>query len=153
MNNKIRSLLIIALLCLILNVNGQTGQSTVPKDRSSTGLTKDTNHNPLEAKLFLIGKVYKDSIVLRWGPDKAKAWRLGNEYGYRVERMEIQRDKKAYTEPYKRLVTGPIKPWLSEEWAKKSAKDNKYAAVAYQALYGKSFAPSLAPDHVSNIKN
>ena len=146
-------IVIIFLLSLIHCASAQTGQPNPSNNTGQSALTTDTTANPLEAKLFLISKVYKDSIVLRWGPDKAIAWRLANKYGYVIERNEILRDGQPYKDSFRRITANPLKPWSQAQWAKYPAESNKYAAVAKQSLYGEPDISSLKPGPITDIGN
>lgn len=99
---------------------------------------------PFTASLRVTAKVYEDSVVLRWAPDKPGAWLKAKTTGFMVERNEIT-DKKVNdtlvvidTASVVNLTEEPIKPWPLEEWQPlvedKSIGD--IAAVAAQVLYG-----------------
>jgi len=72
---------------------------------------------------------------------------MANDAGYILERGEVDSTGKIIASSVIRLNTTPIKPWTLEEWKSrgKAAKQeqNRYAAIAVQLLYGKSFQPSM----------
>ncbi|WP_437395122.1 fibronectin type III domain-containing protein [Flagellimonas lutimaris] len=99
--------------------------------------TLDSIQSP---KLVVKGFAKKDAIYLRWGVDDKWAWKYGNEYGYRVERVTIFREGSPLETPERVLLTtDPIKPKPLLEW-EPLIKTNDMAAVAAQAIYGESFS-------------
>lgn len=50
------------------------------------------NTNIYAEGVKVLGSPRKDAILLRWAPMSPAVWRLGNEYGYLVERFTILRD-------------------------------------------------------------
>lgn len=96
---------------------------------------------PFKANIQLSAKVYGDSIVLRWAPDAPGAWTTANQFGYAIERTEVPATGTFDPASYQRLNSTPIKPWPLDKWAAIAGKtsENSMAAIAAQALYGKSF--------------
>lgn len=90
--------------------------------------------------IFIIGKNYGDSVVLRWGPTNPDLWVVFNKSGYIIERFNIT-DNNSDKPVRERLTPSPIKPWTLEEWKIKSQRNDSMAAVAAQLLYGKSRIP------------
>jgi hypothetical protein len=91
---------------------------------------------PTHLKVRVLAKAYSDSIVLRWAPMSAVAWLLGNDSGYRITRIDYS-DKQ---HPVTTALTGaPLKPLTLEQMKAAIGPNNKYAAIAAQALYGKDF--------------
>ena len=105
-----------------------------------------TSKQPFKANIQLSAKAYGDSIVLRWAPDSPGAWTTANHYGYAIERTEVPAKGSFDPAAYRRLNATPIKPWPLDDWATIAGKgtNNSMAAVAAQALYGKSFTASGA---------
>ncbi|HEY8399716.1 MAG TPA: hypothetical protein VIK89_00565 [Cytophagaceae bacterium] len=93
-----------------------------------------------KARVEVIAKSFGDSIVLRWAPDQATAWKLGNKYGYMVERYTILKDNKlSPVKPEKiSLTAAPLKPVDLKQWKPLADKDD-YAAIAAEAIYGQQF--------------
>ncbi len=91
-----------------------------------------------KAHIQLSARYYGDSIVLRWAVDKSSAWRALNEYGYIVERLTLDADNRV-SEDFKRLTDAPVKPWTYEQWGQRINKEDDYAVIAAQTLYGESF--------------
>ncbi len=94
---------------------------------------------PRSAHLALLTRTDPDSIVLRWAPSKSGAWIETNRYGYILERATLGKDGKAVAGSAKHLTPVPLKPWSLDEWKQRAPRDNRFAAIAAQALYGKNF--------------
>jgi fibronectin type 3 domain-containing protein len=94
-----------------------------------------------KAAIQLSAKAYNDSIVLRWAPDAPGAWTTGNQHGYSIERTEVPETGAFDPASYQLLNPSPLKPWPLDQWATIAGKNsnNSMAAIAAQALYGKSF--------------
>jgi fibronectin type 3 domain-containing protein len=87
----------------------------------------------------LLAKVKSNSILLRWAPTDPTTWYYGNEEGYQIERYTIMLGSKLLDKPIKVVLNHrPIKPKPLESW-RADATNNKYSAIAAQAVYGKSF--------------
>lgn len=90
--------------------------------------------------IYIIGKNYGDSVVLRWAPTDPMLWRDYNETGYIIEKYELS-EETMQRPVRKRLTDAPIKPWTLEEWKAKALPEDSMAAVAAQLLYGKRNIP------------
>lgn len=89
--------------------------------------------------VHVLARPLEKSILLRWAPGTSMAWKLGNRYGYQLERFTIMRDGKTLNQPERKLLSlQPIKPLPLDDWEPLVEKDN-YAAVAAQAIYGETF--------------
>ena len=78
-------------------------------------------------------------VILRWAPNNATAWLLGNKYGYMIERFTFLNNGKLIKERNKMILTTlPLKPWPVEKW-EKMTDTSDFAAVAAQAIYGTDF--------------
>lgn len=87
----------------------------------------------------VVARPKSDSILLRWAPTNKETWRLGNQYGYMVERIILVENKQRLSKPKREILTSaPIKPLPLNAW-EPIAKNNKYGAIAAQALYGEEF--------------
>jgi len=84
----------------------------------------------------VLARAYEDSIVIRWAPTDPVAWTLGKDSGYRITRID-------YTDPQHpvstMLSTTPFRPLTHDQMMATLDRNNKYAAVAAQALYGNDF--------------
>ncbi|MBK9421893.1 MAG: hypothetical protein IPN44_12705 [Flavobacteriales bacterium] len=87
--------------------------------------------------LRMIARSTPDSVVLRWAPMSASTWHRTNQYGYKVVRIEVQ-DNIA---PIRvRLNPDTVRPWTLEQFRTRFPVQHRYAPVAAQTLYGKTFA-------------
>ena len=87
----------------------------------------------------VVGRVFKDRILLRWGTTRPLAWKQLNRYGYTIERYTILRDGKTLPEPEKNILTSnPLLPEPVENWVN-DIETNNNAAIIAQAIFGESF--------------
>src|SRR5580698_1416866 len=91
---------------------------------------------PTHLKVRVVAKSYADSVVVRWAPMNAVAWLLGNDSGYRLARIDYSDKQHPVTTV---LTAAPLRPLTLEQMMAKIGPNNKYAAIAAQALYGKDF--------------
>lgn len=90
-------------------------------------------------KIQVLARVTSQKVILRWAPDNANVWILGNRYGYMIERYTFLRNGKTTdTQTKVILTTIPIKPWPLERW-ETMADTSDFAAVAAQAIHGEDF--------------
>jgi uncharacterized protein len=110
--------------------------------------------SPRVARMALIARADRDSVVLRWAVSKAGGWEVANRVGYLVERATMDAQGRAIRSSLHRLTLLPLKPWALEEWKRRAPRDDTYAAVAAQALYGKSFtANTVDPGNGQSVRN
>jgi hypothetical protein len=96
---------------------------------------------PRYARIGLIARADKDSIVLRWAPSKAGAWRIANKLGYIIERIRVDTNGKFDTSTKRRLNTASIKPWTLDDLKNKFREREDLVGIAGQTMYGKNFTP------------
>ena len=127
---------IIFILPLLIILMHEEGYSQVGKQKAQ----------PFTAHLQLSARSYGDSIVLRWAPDAPGAWTTANKYGYVIERTLVPDTGSFDPASYRQLNEPVIKPWPLDQWAAIAGEKshNPVAAIAAQALYGKSFSGSGA---------
>lgn len=101
--------------------------------------------------LQLISRNYKDSVVLRWAPTSALQWSRLNRFGYRVERVVLEKERKTKSE-FQQLNSDSLKPWPVEVWKQKFLPEHPFAPIAVQAVHGKVFAASSFQSEVGSIK-
>jgi hypothetical protein len=77
-------------------------------------------------------------IYLRWAATNALTWKRCNQYGFKLERYTVLRNKQLLENPERQLIGEGIKPKPLNEWKTLVEKDS-YAAIIAQALYGKDF--------------
>jgi len=86
----------------------------------------------------------KDSIRLRWAPADKESWKLGNRYGYVVERYTILRNGELTEDREHLLLTPtPLKPAPIEMW--EPYEEERYASIAAQCIFGESEIPLISP--------
>jgi uncharacterized protein len=105
-------------------------------------------------KIRVLARAKQNEIILRWAPTNPLAWQMANKYGYTVERVTMTKKNKLIKDrSLKNLSDSPIKPYTEDQWEKivKDEKGNidKNAAVAVQAIFGKSF--TVTDDNSKNI--
>ena len=98
---------------------------------------------PGRARILLLPRMDRDSIVLRWAPSNPGGWASANRAGYVVDRLTLGADGRPDTSTLVRLTQGARLPWTRDEWNRRAPATNRYAAVAAEALHGKSFATGM----------
>lgn len=73
----------------------------------------DDPNAALSITVKITARRYADSVVLRWAPEKALAWRAGTAGGYTIERAALDRSGKPGA--FERLGS-PVMPWTDEQW-------------------------------------
>jgi hypothetical protein len=99
------------------------------------------NEVPVRVAVKVLANPVDNRITLRWAPTTPPSWEYGNNYGYSVQRVTITRNNQPLTSKAKIILSSFIAPKPLAEW-EREVKQNKYAAVAAQALYGKKFEVS-----------
>lgn len=120
MKTKLLYLLITFFCCL---------QSTYAQNRESG------------ASIQMRAETKKDKALIRWAPTEAKAWRLLNKYGVRLERLTLVRGEKPLDTPEKVVLAECLKPEESEAF-KQIAGQYSYGAIIAQAIFGNKFEVS-----------
>ncbi len=92
----------------------------------------------LHTAIKIKAKSYRDSIVLRWAPAAAWAWVQLNSTGYVIEKVDYTNSNQP-----KKEILATIKPYTLEKFKTVFNRNDKFAAVAAQALYGKNFSTGL----------
>ncbi|HLI93173.1 MAG TPA: hypothetical protein VKU83_06175, partial [Puia sp.] len=114
-----KKLLIILIILMAVGAKGQGKKPTGPR----------------HLHVRMLAKSYSDSIVVRWAPMDAVAWSMGNDSGYRVTRIDYS-DRQ---HPVTRVLSARLRPLTLEQMMVALRRDDQYAAIAAQALYGKDF--------------
>ncbi len=127
------------LFCAILLVPGRTSAQRV------SDLAPDTT-------LTLLAWPSPNEIALRWAPATPRLWHHGNTVGYTVERLTVLPTGEPDPAGFKRLTPVPLKAWPLAEWKARVDRNNTYAGVAVQALYGQSFIPK-GTSAVAELRN
>jgi uncharacterized protein len=92
------------------------------------------------------------SITLRWAPLTYKVWQAGNQLGYRVERYVVIRNGRMLAEPPRQIIQSSVKPLAVDEW-ESIVQNNRYGAIAAQALFGDRFEVDLRQNDMFTIVN
>ena len=107
--------------------------------------------------LAITGKSFGESIKLRWAPTSMYAWKEANKAGYVLERSTVRRGDEilplAERKKITRLTNPALKPLVAAEDWKPLMERNDYAAIAAQALYGKSFTGSVSGNDLKSQKD
>jgi uncharacterized protein len=91
------------------------------------------------------------SIRLRWAPNTAIVWQLGNRYGYTIERSLLKENEKIVDKPVTiTLNRTPFKPAPEAYW-EPSIDNDDYVAIAAQAIFGKDFETEAFSSDVVRI--
>ncbi|GAB1446779.1 hypothetical protein MASR2M41_25880 [Flammeovirgaceae bacterium] len=106
----------------------------------------------IQNQIKVLARPSLDSIVLRWAPVNVDAWIKGSRDGYEVDRYTLVRDGKIVNPPEKKQLAGLMKPWPEEQW-ERLVNQNKYAAIAAQALFGSEFELTTEGTDVFQIVN
>ena len=87
----------------------------------------------------LLGSPRQDAVLLRWAPMSPAVWRLGNEYGYVVERFTVLRNGQIPDSIVgERLFQTPLRPMEQAAWERYIDED-KYVAIAAECLFSSTF--------------
>lgn len=90
-------------------------------------------------RIVVKSTIKDNAVLLRWAVTDKMAWKYGNTHGYILERVTVSRDGIVLERPQTEVLGGgPIKPKPMEAW-RNVVETNDMAAVAAQAIYGKSF--------------
>ncbi|MEP2667740.1 MAG: fibronectin type III domain-containing protein [Cyclobacteriaceae bacterium] len=109
-------------------------------------------YDSAQNQIKVLARPSLDSIVLRWAPVNVDVWIQGNRDGYVVDRYTLVRDGQIVNPPEKKQLTGSIRPWTEEQW-ERLVNQNKYAAIAAQALFGSEFELTTEGTDVFQIVN
>jgi len=94
-----------------------------------------------EPAIYLLADGCKDSVVLRWVPSTDILWKMGNKYGYLIERYTIMRNGAMVPGGNKQgrlLNAEPLRPW-SKKAMEKLVEQDDYAGVVEEAIYEDDF--------------
>ncbi|MEZ4946417.1 MAG: hypothetical protein R2804_12855 [Cyclobacteriaceae bacterium] len=109
-------------------------------------------YDSAQNQIKVLARPSLDSIVLRWAPVNVDAWIQGSRDGYVVDRYTLVRDGQIVNPPEKKQLTGSIRPWPEEQW-ERLVNQNKYGAIAAQALFGSEFELTTEGTDVFQIVN
>ncbi|WP_075603164.1 fibronectin type III domain-containing protein [Saccharicrinis aurantiacus] len=107
------------------------------------------NQAKAQKSIELLSRAMPDSIMLRWAPSDSKTWRLANNYGYKLIRYTLLRDKKILKEIEElELVDSVLKPAPLYKWEPFAHK--KYVGIAAECIYSSFYEgiPSGGNPHI-----
>jgi len=112
--------------------------------------------NQDKISIQLLGKAYQDSIVLRWAPENPELWRLGNEYGYIIERAIIKQNNQliediASTKEVIVSSLNPVKLQKLQNW--KPYIEDDYVFLGAAAIYDDSFLTEIEGNDMVSLYN
>ncbi len=117
-----------------------------------TCLTHAQSERTFQEKIAVRGRPARDSIVLRWAPTTYNIWRAGNVSGYRIERQVMVRNGNLVNPPEKTVLDSAVLPWQEARW-ENLVRNDQYAAIVAQALYGERFEVDLGKGDIFTIVN
>ena len=133
------------LLLCNMAVLAQQQQPAAPAPHSPAQSRHPSAGAPPQPHIRLLSRAKKNSILLRWAVTTPAAWSVSNRYGFRIERYTVLRNNKMLAIPERKVLTpAPVRPRPLEEW-ESIVKNNNYAAVMAQAIYGKDFEVTGGP--------
>jgi len=110
-------------------------------------------HGQNRAQLRLIGAAVGDSVVLRWAVANDDAWPRANIAGYLLQRTELDAQNKVVGRTLRRMTQDTIRPWTFASLEKKINRQDTFALLAAQCLYGKSMrTKTLSGDLIAALK-
>jgi len=128
--------------------SAHTGQQASPGKGKGQPAGAAQSGTPAKVRpaIRVLSRPQKNSILLRWAVNTPGAWKISNQYGFRIERYTILRNNNMLAIPEKTLLSPiPILPRPLNDW-EPIVKSNNYAAVMAQAIYGKDFELSGGDD-------
>ena len=110
-----------------------------------------------ESGFRVISKNYGDSVVLRWAPVNMLMWQQYLKGGFFIERAVIDSSSNRIETGFTRIHTDTIKPWSLMKMESRIPRENRYIAIAAQALYGKTFntiitAPAMSQQAITQAQ-
>jgi fibronectin type 3 domain-containing protein len=96
--------------------------------------------------LKILAKTKKEGIWLRWAPENAAIWQMGNQYGYKVERFTLLPNGELLSNTPVILTNIPLKPLPLKdlELLSQTAED---AEVLGELIYGEKPGKALSMDN------
>jgi len=145
-----RSIIVLCVLLLACNVYAQ--KKTVLKD-TPADVKEKKDSVVVKNSLKLISRVGDKSVKLRWALTRPLGWKECNRYGFKVERYTLVRDTTWLLVPELHVLADPLLARPLEEWETLAKQDN-YAAIMAQTLYGKTMQVDITDKNpVTQIVN
>lgn len=125
----------IAIICCFFTISLFSQERTLDQDHQIHVLAKKTDNQ----------------AVIRWGTSSPESWFLGNKYGYKLGRAELDEEGLLVEKSYI-ILADTIRPEQKEVWiAKAEESNNDYIAGALETVHGEWRAAYLGNDLTSAI--
>lgn len=105
---------------------------------SASVLSQTSSDTLIPVSYRIIGKVYTDSIVLRYCPTDIAALPPHIEAGAWIERAVVNVKTKAMVKTWEKLTSKPIRPLPVNDIKMPRYTEDEYSMVVAQLLYGKA---------------
>lgn len=109
------------------------------------------NERSNQKNIIVLANVKSNEVVLRWAPPDYLSWGRGNLSGYKVIRFRVNLAGEKPIED-KQIGQDTLKPYSLDQWKAKFPENHKYAPIAAQALYGKSFQVGQKEFDIANVR-
>lgn len=107
-------------------------------------------------EIKVLAKNKNGNIWLRWAPDNPVVWRLGNKYGYHIDRFDLLEDGKLIEDVANkgvRLTSNPIKPFSLSQLEELSNTDER-AVVLIETIHNQASGTEvISPADIIKQKN
>ena len=107
-------------------------------------------------EIKVLAKNKSGKIWLRWAPDNPVVWRLGNQYGYHIERFDLLENGKMIEDVASRgiqLTSSPVKPYALPQMEELSNTDER-AVVLIETIYNQGTDNEItSPADIMQQKN
>ncbi|MBX9783444.1 MAG: hypothetical protein K2X48_09140 [Chitinophagaceae bacterium] len=141
MRNSDSIIFLLMLVCVQVSAQQRSPKTTVKKPGTTSKTVKPT---PVKMGIQAVHYIQNKRIKIRWAPTDEQSWRLGNKYGYILEKRTIVRDENFLSgaEQIKTFRTYLLIKDSLRYW-EPMLNINDNAAVMAQALYGETFELDL----------
>jgi uncharacterized protein len=130
-----RHTMVIVVLLLLSGATQLAAQNALSSADSgaAAGPAAEQFHDPGFAKIMLLARADKDSVVLRWAPTTPHGWRVANRTGYVVERCSENGE-------FVRLTPDTLHPWTAFRFidSLREHMDHPYLGLVLNALWADS---------------
>lgn len=109
------------------------------------------NESSNQKNIIVLANVKSNEVALRWAPPDYLSWGRGNLSGYKVIRFRVNLAGEKPIED-KQIGQDTLKPYSLDQWKAKVPESHKYAPIAAQALYGKSFQVGQKEFDIANVR-
>jgi hypothetical protein len=100
----------------------------------------------------ILSRSKPDGIWLRWAPTSATYWKLGNKYGYTIERFTLTPTGDMEPNSKVTLTTDPLRPYTPAAFLPLSEQSDEVATLE-ELLYGEGSTTTYSVNDLSSILN